>query len=152
MASGKSLPLSVLIRGQRGWEQSAQELREDGMLTFSAGCLEHGDMGNAHLQTQPDAPGGSRPGWGGGGQGAEVQSGARSQSPLTSQWGAGDTLSPGGEETPQSFWKLGGGLVVWAPPTPAGTVKYELGLWAWRHSGWESCFLVNREMKKFSNH
>ena len=51
VASGKSLLLSVLTRGQRGWEQSAQELREDGMLTFSAGCLEHGDTGNAHLQT-----------------------------------------------------------------------------------------------------
>lgn len=51
MASGKSLPLSVLIRGQRGWEQSAQELREDRTLTFSAGCLEHGDMGKPHLQT-----------------------------------------------------------------------------------------------------
>ena len=37
------------------------------------------------------------------------------------------TLSLGGEEAPQSFRKLGG-LVVWAPPTPAGPAKYELGL------------------------
>lgn len=61
VASGKSLPLSMLTRDQRGWEQSAQELWEDGVLTFSAGCSEHGDMGSAQLQTPARRPRGLAP-------------------------------------------------------------------------------------------
>lgn len=107
MASGKSLPLSMLIRDQRGWEQSAQELWEDGMLTFSAGCSEHGDMGNAQLQTPARRPRGLTPRLGEG-----VGRGQRSRGGHGPGVCSPRTLSPGGEETPQSFRKLGGGLVL----------------------------------------
>lgn len=121
------------------------------MLIFSAGCLEHGDAGSAHLQTPSQMPQGAHTQTGEGvgrGQRSRVGGGPGACSPRGG--GPGDTV-PGGEEAPQSFRKLGG-LVVRAPPTPAGPVKYELGLEAWSHSGWESCFLINREVEKFSNH
>lgn len=97
------------------------------MLAFSAGCLEHGDAGSAHLQTPSQMPQGAHTQTGEGvgrGQRFRVGHGPRACSPRGGELG---TLSLGGEEAPQSFWKLGG-LVVWAPPTPAGPGKYELGL------------------------